>query len=957
MTIPPSGIVTFLFTDIEGSTKLAQKYAGKMHNILLDHENIFRKIISENNGYTFKSIGDAFCCAFEDSADAVIAACQIQMMLNNGKTNDTDLKVRIGIHSGEAEWIGRDYSGYLTLARSNRVMSAAYGGQIILSKDVYTSAKSKTPSEISYRDLGQRRLKDLIHPVHLYQVLSEGLKEDFPPLKTLDLRPNNLPVQLTSFIGRENEINEIKSLISETHLLTLTGAGGSGKTRLALQAGAELLSDFANGVFLAELASLSDPLTINTEIASVLEINPDGKKDINSVLIDYLKEKELMIILDNCEHLVKECAELTDILLKSCPKLKILASSREPLHSIGELIYKVPVLSLPDVNSELDFESITRFESVRLFTERANAVNVKFKITADNFRIIGQLCHELDGIPLAIELAAARVKILPVDKILERLKNRFNLLTGGKRTSLPRQQTLKAMIDWSYDLLSEKEKILFLRLSVFNGGCTLEAAEKICQDNNLEESEILDLISNLTDKSLLKVYESEYNIRYTMLETIRQYGSYKSAESENSSALKAKYCEYYYKFTENSEEKLRGSGQREWLIRIKDDYENIRECIRASLENDSTLAMKFCSALGKFWEVQSYFSEGLEYIDRAMKNLNSEDPELTGKGLYWKGFFLIQKGKYKDSGIFLEKCVELFSEVKSKDWEARSLLALGVMNLYISDYEKLNFYYEKSLAIAKEIKNEAYIAANLQLLASALMQQSRYDEAREKFEESLALFRKLNDYVNQAKIIGNIGLLEYWLLNYNKAVSYYEESLSLRKDLNDKQGIAIALNNLGAVYYMQGYHDKAQQLLEESLKIARELGDIRISVFPLSTIGLIETEYKRYSESMKLFGEVISISKELNDKYSLAKGFDGYAYNFLLLKKFEPACIAAEKYISLMSASNKNVTDAERDRFEMFRTSLKDNLGIEKFEKFWKKGEAMNVDEAFGYICRFENPD
>lgn len=957
MSIPPSGKVTFLFTDLEGSTKLAQKYAGKMHKILLDHENLFRKIISENNGYTFKSIGDAFCCAFEESADAVIAACQIQMMMNTGKSDDTELKVRIGIHSGDAEWIGRDYSGYLTLAQSNRVMSAAYGGQIILSKEVYSAAKSKTPSEISFRDLGQRRLKDLIHPVHLYQVVSEGLKEEFPPLKTLDLRPNNLPVQLTSFIGREDEITEIKSLISETHLLTLTGAGGSGKTRLAIHAGAELLSDFSSGVFLAELASLSDPIYINTEIASSLKINPDGKKDINSVLIDYLKDKELLLILDNCEHLIKECAELTDMLLKSCPKLKILASSREPLHSIGEIIYNVPVLSLPDMNSNLDFESITRFESVRLFTERANAVNAKFKITAENLRIIGQLCRELDGIPLAIELAAARVKILPVDKILERLKNRFNLLTGGKRTSLPRQQTLKAMIDWSYDLLSEKEKLLFLRLTVFNGGCTLEAAEKICQDNILDESDILDLISNLIDKSLIKVYESEFNIRYTMLETIRQYGNYKLEESENQEALIAKYSRYFFKFTRDSEEKLRGSGQREWLIRIKDDYENIRECIRASLEKDSALAMKFCAALGKFWEMQSYFSEGLEYIDRAMNRLNPEDQELTGKGLYWKGFFLIQKGKYNDSRIYLERCAELFREAENKDWEARSLLALGIMNLYISDYEMLYYYYDKSISIAKEINNETYIAGNLQILASALMQQSRYDEAREKFEESLTLFRKLNDFVSQAKIIGNIGLLEYWLLNYDKAVSYYEESLSLRKELNDKQGIAIALNNLGAVYYMQGHHDKARQLLEESLKITRDLGDIRIMVFPLSTLGLIETEYKKYNESIRLFKEVILISKELNDKYSLAKGFDGYAYNFLLLKNYEYACIAAEKYISLMSTSNKNVTDAERERFGMFRTSLKENLGKEDFEKFWKKGEAMNIDEAFEFIAGFKNPE
>ncbi|MEO8664900.1 MAG: adenylate/guanylate cyclase domain-containing protein, partial [Ignavibacteria bacterium] len=540
MITPPSGIVTFLFTDIEGSTKLAQEFPDTLPVALEKHHAILRKKIESNNGFVFEIIGDAFCSSFADVCDAVKAAHDIQISLASEKWDDAVIKIRIGIHSGKAEWNNSTYMGYITLARTQRVMSAAFGEQVIISNDTNELVKEKillTNKEIrssggeiiSFRDLGERRLKDLIQPVKLYQMTAHGLREEFPPLKTLDARPNNLPLQLTSFIGREDEMKKIKDGLKQTRLLTLTGPGGTGKTRLAIQIAADIIDDFANGVWIVELASLLEPDLLPQSIVKALGIHENPKQKVEETLSDFLKDKELLIILDNCEHLIHSCAGLSERLLQYSAKLKILATSREPLRCSGELTHRTSSLALPDAKADITAEQLSQYESVRLFIERALALKPDFRVTNENAPALAAICSHLDGIPLAIELAAARISVLTIEKIYERLNSRFKLLTGGKRTSLPRQQTLKALIDWSYDLLSENEKILWSRLSVFSGGWTLEASEEICIDEKIFPEEVLDLIINLTDKSIV-IYD-EKNQRYRMLETIKQYGAEKLEEA------------------------------------------------------------------------------------------------------------------------------------------------------------------------------------------------------------------------------------------------------------------------------------------------------------------------------------------------------------------------------------------------------------------------------------------
>ncbi len=952
MTEAPTGNVTFLFTDIEGSTMLAQNFPESISAALGKHSSILKDTIESHNGFIFKTIGDAFCSAFKDSANAINAALDIQMNIQNEKWEGAVIKVRIGIHSGQAEWGNSNYTGYLTLAGANRIMSSAFGGQIVISDTTYNLAKEIFyNSKYTLKDLGVRRLKDLIQPVRLYQLTSTGLKEDFPPINTLDARPNNLPVQLTNFIGRENEIREIKNLLSSSRLLTLTGPGGTGKTRLSTKIGSEMIDDFENGVWFLELDSLTDTQFIAKRIITMFRLTVDRDKKDTDVLINYLREKELLLIFDNCEHLIEGCAKISDELLRYCPKLKIIASSREQLHVAGEIVFAVPSLSMPESISDVSASQLSNYESARLFIDRAISVNPNFQITNDNAHVLAQLCYDLDGIPLAIELAASRIKVLTIEKILERLSDRFKLLTGGKRTSLPRQQTLKATMDWSYELLSENEKRLWQRLSLFKGGWTLEAAEAVCSDESLDEYEVLDLLNQLVNKSLVRVYQSESGARYAMLETIRQYGNEKFSSDEEKNDVRRKQFDFFYSMIKDSEEMLSGAGQRIWIKRIKDDYENIRQCLKFAIESFPDDAVHFCLELGKYWEVQSYFSEGFDYLDNAVKNAKNLKSREEGKAEYWKGYFKMQQGNYPAAKEHFTHSLEFFKNLNDKYLEAKVLLGFGTTSMYEVDFENMHLYSGKSLEISRELKNKSLIARNLQVIASGLLQEAKYDEARKMFEECLELFRELEDFVSQAKIIGNIGLLEYCIYNYEKAIQPLEESLKIRIELNDRQGISIALNNLGAAKYMMKNLEEAQVELEESLRICRELGDKRTYVTPLSTLGLICYDRKNFNESMKIFKEVVHISSEIGDKYTLAKGFDGCANNLIEMKEFGKACVALSKFISLMkSSAKKHFIESEYERFELIEKSIKENISISEFEQWKEKGDAMSTEEAIEYV-------
>src|SRR6266508_3369429 len=479
----PSGTVTFLYTDIEGSTKLARQYQNVWDVLRKRHHAILRTNVEMHHGYIFQVIGDAFCEAFHTAEDALRAAIKSQIDLHNENWGDRPIKVRMGIHTGKAE-VQEDgqYHGYISLSHVQRMMSAGHGGQVLISFTTQQLIQGGLPEGFELRDLGEHRLKDFDRDEHIFQVVALNLPADFPPLMALATIQNNLPAQLTSFVGRKREITEVKQLLSNTRLLTLTGPGGTGKTRLSIQVANELLDQYPDGVWMVELAPILDPLLVSRTTAIAIGLRDEPQRPVMDMLCDYLREKHMLILLDNCEHLVDACAQMADTLLHACPHIQILASSREVFGIAGETVYLVPSLALPDIQHLPPVESLSQYEAIKLFIDRATSAVPKFKLTNENASSIAQICCQLDGIPLAIELAAGKIRALSAGQIAQRIDDRFRLLSGGSRTALPRHQTLQAAIEWSYNLLSSAEQVLFSRLSVFVGGWTLEAAESVCAD-------------------------------------------------------------------------------------------------------------------------------------------------------------------------------------------------------------------------------------------------------------------------------------------------------------------------------------------------------------------------------------------------------------------------------------------------------------------------------------------
>lgn len=539
----PLGTVTFLFTILEGSAQLLQHLGERYVDVVGEHRRLLRAALQEAGGYEVDSAGDGFFYAFGRAGDAVRAAVAAQLAINaHPWPEGATVRVSIALHTGEATIDAGGYVG-LNVHRAARICAVGWGGQILLSQETYALIEHDLPPGVSARNLGEHRLKDLQRREQIFQFVQPDLPADFPPLRSLDTLPNNLPHQLTSFIGREREMADLKNLLTTTRLLTLTGPGGCGKTRLALQVGADLLEEYANGVWLVELAALNDPALVPQAVASMWHLRPEPGRALLATLGDYLKRKHALLLLDNCEHLIGASADLAASLLQTCPNLKILAISWEPLGLAEEVLYRVPPLSLPDLRHPAP-EQVMQYEAVRLFVERATDAQPAFKVTDQNAMAVAQVCHRLDGIPLAIELAAARVKVLSVERIAERLDGMLRLLTGGRRTAPPRQQTLRATLDWGYDLLSEKEHMLLRRLPVFAGEWTLEAAEAVCVGVGIETVDVPNLLKHLVDRSLVVVEELGGLTRYRLLEMVRQYAQEKLLEAGEADGVRRRHQEW-----------------------------------------------------------------------------------------------------------------------------------------------------------------------------------------------------------------------------------------------------------------------------------------------------------------------------------------------------------------------------------------------------------------------------
>jgi len=829
----PSGTVTFLFTDIEGSTKLSQQHPDAMPVLLARHNQILHQAIEGHNGYVFQVVGDSFAAAFHSAGDALNAALDAQRTLYNEAWTPVPIKVRMGIHTGAAQFQidsnDNPYSGYATIATSQRVMSAGHGGQVLLSGATCELVRAVLPADTELLDLGEKLLKDLLSPEHIYQLNAAGLPTTFPPLKTLGSFANNLPIQLTPFIGREKEIEQIKKRLEKNRLVTLTGSGGVGKTRLSIQVASELLEEYPNGAWLVELAPITDPTLVTQALCAALDVTPQGNTPALNVLTDYLKQKKLLLVVDNCEHLIDACAQLCEALLHACPHVRIIASSREALGIDGENAYRVPSLSVPNPKDAL--QTIQKSEAVKLFMERASTTLPEFEMTEVNAPVIAQICQRLDGIALALELAASRVKLLRVEQIASRLDDAFRLLTGGSRTALPRQQTLRAMIDWSYNLLSEEERIALRRLSIFMGGWTLEAAEEVCSNPNM-----LDLLTHLVDKSLVAVdLEHGDEPRYYLLETIRQYAREKLAESGETSLIRDRHLTHFLALAKRAEPEVQGAEQLMWFDRLEMELDNFRAALAWSLERGEEgveLGLELASSLWWFWFQRTSHEEGrwlekalmasqasVDLVRRAIalarlsvvrffdetaseealalaQRLGPAGRETMALALMYKGAWAVYQADHTQAKLLAEESVRLFRELEDRWGMCEALTWLGMSLINKGDHELAINPLEESLALARQARDGNEIGFALWQLGRAAMARGDYSQATNFMSESLAVYKELKLYGGVTFLLGDLGKAALKQGDYQQAVSHYKEALTIYWDWGIGRRIAEGLEQL-----------------------------------------------------------------------------------------------------------------------------------------------------------------
>jgi predicted ATPase/class 3 adenylate cyclase len=620
-------MVTFAFTDIEGSTVRWERYPAAMQEALRCHDAIVRAAIARHGGHVFTTTGDAFCCAFWSAGDAVAAMLDAQHALAAEDFAAIDgLRVRAAIHTGTADERDADYFGP-AVNRVARLLAIAHGGQVLLSGAARIALGNALPGGAALRDLGEHRLKDLARSEHVFQLLAPGLAAQFPPLRSLDARHNNLPLQLTSFVGRDDEVASITALLAAHRLVTIVGAGGVGKTRTSLHAGAQLLDGSGDGVWFIELAPLANGEYLPTTVAQAMGIALRGDRDPLGELVGALHAKRALLIFDNCEHLTAPAARAVAAILHGCPEIRILTTSRQSLGVSGEMVYRMPSLALPAADERLAAANAVRYPVLALFEERAAAVDGRFRLTDDNVSVVGDICRRLDGIPLAIELAAARIKILSPRQLRERLDERFRLLTGGKRDLLPRQQTLRALIDWSYDLLDDFERTVFRRLGTFVSGFTLEGAVALAGAAEFDEVAVIDALGSLVDQSLVMAEPDGDTLRYRMLESTQAYARERLDASGERAGCAASHLAFFGRLFGDAMSRATQTGSATEIESLLiAELDNVRAALESAARTSPEAGADLLAAIDSRWHWVTLGTEGAAHLQRFIALLPRSEP-------------------------------------------------------------------------------------------------------------------------------------------------------------------------------------------------------------------------------------------------------------------------------------------------------------------------------------------
>ena len=751
-----------------------------MRLALAHHDQVLRSAIKSNRGTVVKMMGDGMHAAFDDPLDAVSAALWLQQALAD-EAPGVALRVRCGLHLGAVERREGDLFGRV-VNRTARIMGIAHGGQILLSQPVVALVRDRLPPAASLRDLGNVHLRDVATPEQIYQLVHPSLRSEFPALRALAETPNNLPWQATSFVGREREVEQVKHLLAQGRLVTLVGVGGIGKTRLSLELAAEVLDEYPDGIWLVELAPLSDPRLVTQAVASVLGVKEGPGASVVEALLAHLKERRLLILLDNIEHLVEGTAELAHQVLRAAPLVKVLATSREPLRVPGETSFQVPPLGVPDPRETVGLGALAQYESVSLFVTRASAVNASFELKPHNVGFVRNICQRLDGIPLALELAAARVRTLSVEQIDERLVDRFRLLQHGDRTALARQRTLQASIDWSHDLLSEPERIVFRRLAVFAGGWTLQGAEDVTSGSGIDRADVVDILSSLTEKSLVAV-DSEGR-RYRLLETIRQYAQERLSEAGEDDAVRRRHLDHYLALMSGSD-----VSEIERLARVDSEFDNLLAghawCERAP--EGGGLGLRLINHMQNYWIHRGMMELGQRVMAETLARPGAQERNLArSEALSRAGYHCYFMGQAADAEQHLAESISIAREIGDRKQAAWSLYQLAIVHMSRRALATARQHVEESLRLAREIGDVACIARSLETQGLICRAEGDTVSAERLFREALLHVRPSGQQSSVAGILCNLAGCALQRYAGDEARELLSEALAMAEQVQSK---------------------------------------------------------------------------------------------------------------------------------------------------------------------------
>ncbi len=902
-----TGIVTLLFTDIEGSTQKWEQQPERMADALARHDVLLRAAVEAHRGRVIKTTGDGIYAAFAEAIHGVEAAIAIQQSVADpAATAGMALPVRCGLHAGPALERDNDLFGS-SINRAARIMCLAHGGQVLVSQAVAELAVDRLPAGSSLRDLGGVRLKGFASAERAYQVVHSGLRQEFPALRSLETTPNNLPRHLTSFIGREREIAEVEELLGRARLLTLLGIGGLGKTRLSLQIAGNALDSYRDGAWLVDLAPLRDPSIIASETAKVLGVREEPGRRLIETLCAHLRPRNLLLIFDSCEHLINPAAELVHAILGAAPEIRVIATSREPLRIPGEQTYTVAPLPVPARYDGI--EALSRSPAVRLFVERAQLHKPAFALDEREASAVAELVVRLEGIPLALELAAARVRALTVAEINLRLKDRYKVLSGGGRVVLERQQTLRALVDWSYDLLQEDEQVLLARLAVFAKGFELASAEEVCGAAPLTSEDVLDLLTSLVEKSLVLTEERKDKTRYRMLETIRDYALEKLTQRNELAATAALHCNHYFVMAKAGSRGLQGREQAQSVQRIESELDNLRAAIALALQGgvDPIIAVKFEVAMQGFRTLRGYSTEGRRNVCAALA-LPAVEASAVAQG----------HALYVGAAL---------ATAQSDHAEARGML-------------------ERSLVLRRGLGNPADIAATLSTLSWVRVHEGNAEQARACEEEALVLFRGLGDQRGEAIGLQHLGEIDRELADHESACRHIEESLAIARTIMHRELEGEGERMLGEVALENGDVLKARARFTRALEVCRGAEDKRGEATALWCLGkadvvegLTDSARIRLSGALRVFHAFemrAELLECLEDHAALARSV-GLVEE--AVRQYAAATIARER-LGLM----RRPRDALRLRADF--ASMQESLGSGAFDDAWAKGRDCEIREA-----------